>query len=332
MGLTSQAETMREVYFGPPARRDEDVTGGARPAFCTIRQAVFPGRFITFAGGWATYSLAMRAHFTTVQIAMSRTSPATLHLAHQSEGTHFRSIPVAGGSAARRFAVCAGHDRARRAGAHLRRLRARVAARGAMGSGPHRARLCFGSPDARRRRRAAVARHCVMVGARVVPLPDRVDASQGAGARRGARRSKACGWDLANSSCCSPGDGFCLRGWARCGEDSWLAFAAGDRGIRIAKYLFAVWIIPVGLSHFFYTQGDHRPDSGVDAGTDVLGVSHRRGAHRGGIGSAVLRCAAPGRFCRSRHAQRDHAAGVGACRHCAIRRSACPGPRSGFRG
>ena len=41
---------------------------------------------------------------------------------------------------------------------------------------------------------------------------------------------------------------------AAVGEDSWLAFAAGDRGIRIAKYLFAIWIIPVGLSHFFYTK------------------------------------------------------------------------------
>ena len=37
-------------------------------------------------------------------------------------------------------------------------------------------------------------------------------------------------------------------------EDSWLGFASGYRGIRIAKYLFAVWVIPVGLSHFFYTK------------------------------------------------------------------------------
>jgi uncharacterized membrane protein len=36
--------------------------------------------------------------------------------------------------------------------------------------------------------------------------------------------------------------------------DSWLAFASGDRGIRIARYLFAIWIIPIGISHFFYTQ------------------------------------------------------------------------------
>jgi len=39
------------------------------------------------------------------------------------------------------------------------------------------------------------------------------------------------------------------------GEDSWLAFATGNRGIKIARYLFAVWIIPVGLSHFFYVKG-----------------------------------------------------------------------------
>lgn len=37
-------------------------------------------------------------------------------------------------------------------------------------------------------------------------------------------------------------------------EDSWLGFAVGERGVRIAKYLFAVWVIPVGLSHFFYTK------------------------------------------------------------------------------
>lgn len=36
--------------------------------------------------------------------------------------------------------------------------------------------------------------------------------------------------------------------------DSWLDFAVGDRGVRIAKYLFALWVIPVGLSHFLYVQ------------------------------------------------------------------------------
>ena len=33
-----------------------------------------------------------------------------------------------------------------------------------------------------------------------------------------------------------------------------LKFAAGDNGVRIAKYLFAIWLIPIGLSHFFYVK------------------------------------------------------------------------------
>jgi uncharacterized membrane protein len=33
-----------------------------------------------------------------------------------------------------------------------------------------------------------------------------------------------------------------------------LDFATSDRGVRIAKYLFAVWVIPIGLSHFFYVK------------------------------------------------------------------------------
>ena len=33
-----------------------------------------------------------------------------------------------------------------------------------------------------------------------------------------------------------------------------LEFAAGDNGVRIAKYLFAVWLIPIGLSHFLYVK------------------------------------------------------------------------------
>ena len=33
-----------------------------------------------------------------------------------------------------------------------------------------------------------------------------------------------------------------------------LAFAAGSSGVRVAKYLFALWVIPIGLSHFFYVK------------------------------------------------------------------------------
>ena len=37
-------------------------------------------------------------------------------------------------------------------------------------------------------------------------------------------------------------------------EGSVLGFATGEKGIRIARILFAIWVIPVGLSHFFYTK------------------------------------------------------------------------------
>jgi uncharacterized membrane protein len=37
-------------------------------------------------------------------------------------------------------------------------------------------------------------------------------------------------------------------------ETSALGFLSGDRGLRIARIFFGLWVIPVGLSHFFYTQ------------------------------------------------------------------------------
>lgn len=37
-------------------------------------------------------------------------------------------------------------------------------------------------------------------------------------------------------------------------EGSRLQFATGENGMRIAKYVFAIWVIPIGLSHFFYVQ------------------------------------------------------------------------------
>ncbi len=33
-----------------------------------------------------------------------------------------------------------------------------------------------------------------------------------------------------------------------------LAFLSGQRGLRFARIFFGLWVIPVGLSHFFYTQ------------------------------------------------------------------------------
>jgi uncharacterized membrane protein len=37
-------------------------------------------------------------------------------------------------------------------------------------------------------------------------------------------------------------------------EGSVLTFAVGEKGIRIARTLFAIWVIPVGLSHLFYVK------------------------------------------------------------------------------
>jgi uncharacterized membrane protein len=37
-------------------------------------------------------------------------------------------------------------------------------------------------------------------------------------------------------------------------DGSVLAFATGESGVRIAKYLFAIWLVPIGLSHFFYVK------------------------------------------------------------------------------
>ena len=34
----------------------------------------------------------------------------------------------------------------------------------------------------------------------------------------------------------------------------WLGWTVGERGVRIARYYFALWIIPIGLSHWLYLQ------------------------------------------------------------------------------
>jgi uncharacterized membrane protein len=38
-------------------------------------------------------------------------------------------------------------------------------------------------------------------------------------------------------------------------EGSFLSFATGERGVRIARILFAVFVIPIGLSHLIYVKG-----------------------------------------------------------------------------
>ncbi len=41
---------------------------------------------------------------------------------------------------------------------------------------------------------------------------------------------------------------------AAIGPGSPLAWATGDRGVRLAKILFGVWLIPIGLSHIVYVK------------------------------------------------------------------------------
>jgi uncharacterized membrane protein len=38
-------------------------------------------------------------------------------------------------------------------------------------------------------------------------------------------------------------------------ETGWTKWFAGDSGVRTARYWLAVWLVPIGLSHFIYTQG-----------------------------------------------------------------------------
>ena len=45
---------------------------------------------------------------------------------------------------------------------------------------------------------------------------------------------------------------FALLGDVR--PPAWLAWATGERGVRVARYYLAVWIIPIGLSHLIYTK------------------------------------------------------------------------------
>jgi uncharacterized membrane protein len=38
------------------------------------------------------------------------------------------------------------------------------------------------------------------------------------------------------------------------GEGSRFAFATGERGLRIARIIFGLWLLPIGISHFAYLQ------------------------------------------------------------------------------
>jgi len=45
-----------------------------------------------------------------------------------------------------------------------------------------------------------------------------------------------------------------LPGWPGCERDRRWRFATGENGVRIARMLFAVSLIPIGLSHIVYVK------------------------------------------------------------------------------
>ena len=96
-------------------------------------------------------------------------------------------------------------------------------------------------------------------------------------------------------------------------EGSALSLAAGERGVRIARIVFAVWVIPIGLSHVVYPQADGWVRTGVASLPHGLGLPDRRRTDRERPRSAVWRMAACRRMGGGRDDQPIHAAGVGSC-------------------
>jgi len=231
---------------------DEDAALARRPPD-TIRQAILSGRFRTLESGWATYSLASRLLFNTVQIAMSQTSPTTLRIASKlSERSSIQSMwqPALQPAAALFAAGMIGlgllalfyGDFALVWQPVAPWVPGRTVLAYASGSV-----MLLGGVGLLIRATAAWSTRLLfpyLVVWALLKVPALVVAPKIEGVWLGFGELVvllAGGWVL-----------LARLGGVR--EDSWLAFAGGERGIRIAKYLFAIWIIPVGLSHFFYTK------------------------------------------------------------------------------
>ena len=90
-----------------------------------------------------------------------------------------------------------------------------------------------------------------------------------------------------------------------------LGFATGDKGVRIARVLYGLALIPFGLAHFAYVKHDRRAGAGLAAMACVLGVFHRLDLHRGGRGGAHRCVCTAGSRALGVADRAVHAAGVG---------------------
>ncbi len=105
-----------------------------------------------------------------------------------------------------------------------------------MGSWADRPRLCFGPHHDFRGHRAAFRSYRSMGSAYPFSLPHPLDVAESASSVR-----RAANWVL-------------FAKLAKLRDGSPLAFALGENGIRIARILFAIWLVPIGLSHIVYVQ------------------------------------------------------------------------------
>ncbi len=88
-------------------------------------------------------------------------------------------------------------------------------------------------------------------------------------------------------------------------------FASGDRGLRIARMLYGVALIPFGVAHFLYLQPTAALGAWLAALACGLGIFHRRRLHRSGHRGAHRGVRTAGCGAGRVRDRNVHAAGVG---------------------